>query len=231
MPEPREQFGGPCPEPGCEGLIVHAANCSRQNDPVRGMYESDEMVRAVLRRAQAGDSSVVVWPAKSLEEMRRDHGQAAPNDLDHRTAIELVVPEFLTKKAREVNEAYDLMHKTFGDNMGAHFKAWLYNFIVKSLYQSVSQYGPCDQDLMAVMLPVGDWKRIYENMVLDVDACDPGPNVRALHNGPQGLIDEDTQAAAEARDAKLPAYSNGPATERAAEVINETLRIWGHGNE
>lgn len=34
-PEPREQFGGPCPDLACEGLIQHAPGCPRDNDPIR----------------------------------------------------------------------------------------------------------------------------------------------------------------------------------------------------
>jgi hypothetical protein len=139
--------------------------------------------------------------------------------------------QFLTEMWDEISEAYDTMHKVFGSDAGIHFKTWLRAYIAKSLYLQANPNGPSDDDVMAVMLRVSDWKAIYEDMIMDVDACPEGSATSMLDRWPEGEATDEQYEIARRRDAQLPAYSNGPATERAAEVINDTLRMWGHNDD
>lgn len=87
-----------------------------------------------------------------------------------------------------------------------------------------------DDDLMAVVLKVGDWKAIAENLRDDADAESLGPAVsQFMEEVPEGTLDSgDGYAKAYAHDAeRCYAHQCRAATERVADTIQGTLEDCG----
>jgi hypothetical protein len=101
--------------------------------------------------------------------------------------------------------------------------------VAKAFYMRETPEGLSDKDLMSVMLRVEDWQHIRDNLYMDADGEAAGACEELAHqvevDGPgwEAAID-----AARTKDGQATAcHQTAAATERCADVIDETLRING----
>jgi len=102
--------------------------------------------------------------------------------------------------------------------------------VLVKVYEPVGLYGLSEDDKLAVVLTVKDWKAILDNMREDADALGDGPAVTALiADADQGrtVNGTDFRAAYEHDAARCAAYSCAASTGRCADVLEETLLMNG----